>query len=111
EWIPFLSSGGGDHICVDTLGIPIGQSGQLIDFCHEDSARSIEYANLNRWLETLVVLCEEGYWARQEEPDYWQNYKAFVAVLNPGYPVKIDPADYPDDVGEFTDSPFEQFPV
>ena len=54
-WIPFLSNGGGSHLCLDLAGVEGGTAGQLVAFWKADADRPIEYTNLESWLEALEI--------------------------------------------------------
>lgn len=53
-WIPFLSNGGGDYLCVDVSAEDGGAPGQLIAFWHDDGDREVEFSSLTEWLGALV---------------------------------------------------------
>jgi cell wall assembly regulator SMI1 len=53
-WVPFLSNGSGDHLCVDT------RTGALIAFWHDWEDRRQEHASLEDWLTALVEQAERG---------------------------------------------------
>ncbi|SRR5579884_912841 len=59
-WIPFLASGGGEHLCVDVTAEDGGQPGQLVKFWHDWDDRSVKYTSLERWLEAIVRSMENG---------------------------------------------------
>ncbi len=59
-WVPFLSNGGGDHLCLDVAAEDRGSPGQLIAFWHDWEDRSVEYPNLTAWLTDLVKSMENG---------------------------------------------------
>ena len=54
-WIPFLSNGGGDHLCLDIEGQDGGQPGQIIAFWHDWEDRSVEWPTFDAWLEQLAI--------------------------------------------------------
>jgi cell wall assembly regulator SMI1 len=54
SWLPFLSNGSGDHLCLNT------RSGELIAFWHDWDDRSVEHNSLEDWLEALVQSAERG---------------------------------------------------
>jgi cell wall assembly regulator SMI1 len=58
--VPFLSNGGGDHLCLDVVAEDGGTPGQVIAFWHDPENRSIEFASPDEWLETLVESMEDG---------------------------------------------------
>jgi cell wall assembly regulator SMI1 len=53
-WVPFLSNGGGDWLCLDLTAAAGGQPGQLLIFWHDDGDRTVEYSSLGAWLQNLV---------------------------------------------------------
>ena len=59
-WIPFLSNGGGDLLCLDLTAEDGGTEGQLIAFWHDDEEREIEFNSMGEWLESLVESMENG---------------------------------------------------
>jgi cell wall assembly regulator SMI1 len=59
-WIPFLSNGGGSHLCLDVAAEDGGRVGQLVAFWKADEDRPIEYPSLEAWLEDLVSSMENG---------------------------------------------------
>lgn len=59
-WVPFLSNGGGDHLCLDLITEDGSNPGQLIAFWHDWEERSIEYPNFTVWLTELVQSMEDG---------------------------------------------------
>ena len=54
-WIPFLSNGGGDHLCLDTDGEGGGKPGQLIAFWHDWEDRAVEWPTFDAWLGQLAI--------------------------------------------------------
>ena len=59
-WVPFLSNGGGDHLCVDLQAEDGGAPGQLLTFYHDWEKRAVEYPSLHAWLAELVESMEKG---------------------------------------------------
>jgi len=53
-WVPFLSNGGGDHLCLDLAAEFGGIPGQLISFWHDWANRSVKFANMETWLLAVV---------------------------------------------------------
>jgi cell wall assembly regulator SMI1 len=53
-WVPFLSNGSGDHLCLDLTAELGGMPGQLISFWHDWDNRSVKFANLETWLRDVV---------------------------------------------------------
>ncbi len=91
QWVPFLDNGGGDHLCIDMDGTFTGQKGQIIEFWHDWEDRSIQYANLENWLETFVTSLEKNLWMDDDgdfplvDEDAWETY---YTTHNPGYPIE-----------------------
>lgn len=59
-WVPFLSNGGGDHLCLDLTAEDGGAPGQLLIFYHDWEKRAVEYPSLEAWLSELVESMENG---------------------------------------------------
>jgi cell wall assembly regulator SMI1/predicted DNA-binding WGR domain protein len=59
-WIPFLSNGGGDHLCLDLTAEDGGALGQLLTFYHDRKNRAVEYPSVQAWLTELVESMENG---------------------------------------------------
>lgn len=59
-WVPFLSNGGGSHLCLDLAAEDGGTPGQLIAFWKADADRPIEYASVVEWLSAVVRAMENG---------------------------------------------------
>ena len=60
SWIPFLSNGGGDHLCLSLEPNGDGAAGQIITFWHDEESRPITYPNFNAWLSNIVEAMENG---------------------------------------------------
>jgi len=91
EWVPFLDNGGGDHTCIDLLGIFDDVPGTVINFWHDWEDRSTEYPNFKSWLETFVDSLELGMWDENEnynfEPKSDIEWEAFRKEKVTGYPI------------------------
>jgi len=59
-WVPFLSNGGGSHLCLDLAAEGGGHTGQLVAFWKADADRPVEFPNLEAWLGDLVASMEDG---------------------------------------------------
>ena len=59
-WVPFLSNGGGDHLCLDLNAEDGGAPGQLLIFYHDWEKRAVEYPSLQAWLSEVVESMENG---------------------------------------------------
>jgi cell wall assembly regulator SMI1 len=86
SWLPFLSSGSGDHFCLDLEGTFTGSVGQIIEFWHGDPARNIVAPSLESWLADYVLLLEQEDWEYYRET----GDKIFLdwASTASGYPIK-----------------------
>jgi cell wall assembly regulator SMI1 len=93
-WFPFLDSGSGNHLCIDTQGALDGVPGEVLFFDHADAGRTVEHQSFRKWLETLVALWEAGECTFEDEyavsPEGHGHYLEFVAAINPGYPKDVD---------------------
>lgn len=58
-WVPFLSNGGGDHLCLDLAAELSGKPGQLLAFWHDWDNRSIKFASMEMWLQAVVRSLDE----------------------------------------------------
>lgn len=59
-WVPFLSNGGGDHLCIDVAAEGGGTPGQVLMFWHDAADRSISFPHIDAWLSELVGSMEAG---------------------------------------------------
>ena len=50
QWVPFLTSNGVNHYCVDMEGTFRGKPGQIVYFYHDTVDRAIEFPSLEAWL-------------------------------------------------------------
>lgn len=89
-WIPFLSDGGGDFVCLDLDGTCGGAAGQVLEFWHDDDLLTIVHDSFFSWLETFVASLEAGLWKAKREGEFGPVKKAaleaFYRDRNPGYP-------------------------
>lgn len=53
-WLPFLSNGGGDHLCLDLFAEFGGSPGQLLAFWHDWENRSPKFPDIESWLQSVV---------------------------------------------------------
>ncbi len=53
-WIPFLSDGGGDSLCIDMSPTNGGKVGQIITMCHDDRGRTLVADSFESWLAELA---------------------------------------------------------
>lgn len=61
RWIPFLTNGSGDSVCVDLEGTFGGAPGQIVQFWHDDEQRSIDFPSMQAWLAFTVETLEAGF--------------------------------------------------
>ncbi len=60
-WVPFLSNGGGDHLCLDMAAEFGGKPGQLLPFWHDWNNRAVKFDSMETWLQsTLNALLSKG---------------------------------------------------
>jgi cell wall assembly regulator SMI1 len=59
-WIPFLSNGSGDYLCLNVAAGDDGTVGQLIEFWHDDADRNVQFTSVDDWLQCLVESMENG---------------------------------------------------
>jgi cell wall assembly regulator SMI1 len=92
-WIPFLDNGCGDHYCLDPNGFHTGKPNQIILFCHDaGNYRIIEFASIEKMMETLLYVLEEEIQICIESKDYVDVLmvsKELHARINPGYPINV----------------------
>ena len=86
-WIPFLDYGGGDYLCLDTVGSFNGVCDQLVRYVHDDTWRSIEYRSIVSWLQITVAVvsepqCFDADGRHSDSPEFLQMRRQ----LNPDYP-------------------------
>ncbi|MBN1203611.1 MAG: SMI1/KNR4 family protein [Myxococcaceae bacterium] len=60
KWVPLLSNGAGDYLCVDLGGAFGGRPGQLVDYFHDSDDRLLLWPSLDAFLEYIVVALEHG---------------------------------------------------
>lgn len=53
-WVPFLSNGRGDHLCLDMDPTTIGTHGQVIEVLHDVESRQRLAAGFTEWLEIKI---------------------------------------------------------
>ncbi|HEY4175240.1 MAG TPA: SMI1/KNR4 family protein [Kofleriaceae bacterium] len=90
SWIPVLSNGGGDHVCIDRRGAFSGEPNQLIQFWHDNAMRKIVAPSFDDFLTAYVDALESGLWSRIEDSDY-QDLELFDELLESrfaGYPFR-----------------------
>jgi cell wall assembly regulator SMI1 len=87
DWIPFLESYGGDHVCIDLGGSFRGIPGQVIEFWHDNETRPIEAPSFELWLEAFVRALEAGRW-REEEGMLCGDSEPLEKELFPNYPIR-----------------------
>ncbi len=55
QWIPFLTDGLGNFVCVDEAGTFTGNRSQVITFRHDGPERNIEFPDLSSFLAGLLA--------------------------------------------------------
>jgi cell wall assembly regulator SMI1 len=81
DWIPFLASWGGNHLCIDLGGAFSGRPGQVLEFVHDGRSRPIVAPSLEDWLDAYVRALEDREWA--DEDGMWSGELKAIA----GYPI------------------------
>ena len=93
RWVPFLSNGGGDYVCVDLAGSFGGKQGQILEFWHDDEDRTIAYPDFDSWLRCFVEGLEANMY-RDDDGDLHvkndEKWDALCAKICPGYPKRFD---------------------
>ena len=59
-WVPFLSNGGGSHLCIDLVAEDGGTPGQILEFWKGDADRPVRHLSFDAWLSHLVESMETG---------------------------------------------------
>jgi cell wall assembly regulator SMI1 len=88
-WVPYLDDGSGNNVCLDLAGRFGGQSGQIIEYIHDDFVRPVMYPSFEAWLDTYVSAAEAGLLAMDGDyfmPTSEEIYHAYVREHNVGYP-------------------------
>jgi len=83
-WVPFLSNGAGDHLCLDTTGSFGGQAGQILEFWHDDGNRWVVAPNFESWLESYL----RTFSAVAEYADAGEELEIDWVTDLPGYPLR-----------------------
>ena len=55
-WVPFVSNGRGDHLCLDLDPDADGKVGQVIEVSHDVQERCLVSSTFSEWLATEVQL-------------------------------------------------------
>jgi cell wall assembly regulator SMI1 len=101
HWVPFLSEGGGDEVCVDHRGLWTNQVGQIIRFDHEGGERTVLAPNPECWLKQYVESLEAGHWGVETQQMPWGPYQSFELIRGDEprvqqYPRRFDPSSSED---------------
>ena len=79
RWIPITSDGAGDYDCLDLAPAQGGDSGQVIDFLHDDGQREVKARSFGSWLAAFVEGCELGTYVYTD--DYGIIEKEMLALI------------------------------
>ncbi len=63
SWLPLLSNGAGDYVCVETAG---KKRGQLVTYYHDDKTRPVAWPSLAAWAGDLAGALEKA--AKKPKP-------------------------------------------
>lgn len=55
DWLPLLTNGGGDYLCVDLAGTLDGPAGQMLTYYHDEDYRIVGAESFERWLELVIA--------------------------------------------------------
>jgi cell wall assembly regulator SMI1 len=91
-WIPWLTNGAGDLICIDHGTSFGGSVGQVIEFYHAEPERNLWASSLDCWLSSLVDSLKLDMWYREMPGGWYPNsdhdVEQFFAIRDPGYPLR-----------------------
>jgi cell wall assembly regulator SMI1 len=86
-WLPFVTNGSGDHLCLDLEGTFTGSPGQLIEHWHDWEARTVVFPNITAWLAAVVQAYETAGQAKSEITD--DEVSDFELELPAGFPLEF----------------------
>lgn len=91
-WLSFLENGGGDSIVLDLEGTFTGKKGQLLEFWHDDSPRTVLFPDLMTWAEVFAESLEKGMWEGEDDFELSDDaaFKKLVGAHAKGYPKEFD---------------------
>ncbi|HPH64242.1 MAG TPA: SMI1/KNR4 family protein [Kofleriaceae bacterium] len=94
-WLPLLTDGNSNYICIDTVGSFGGAPGQLIEFIHDDDERLVLAPNFDAWFAAWVAALDAKHFAVEKDTDEDPPFislrakstlKKFLAARLEGYP-------------------------
>ncbi len=98
KWVPFLSANEVDLLVIDLEGTFTGKKGQVLEFWHDETWRTIVHASFDDWLRTFVEALEAGLYRIEYDEDDGEEADLEITrpselakltkKLNPGYPIK-----------------------
>jgi cell wall assembly regulator SMI1 len=83
NWIPVFENGGGDYLCYDVAGIFTGTKGQILDYYHSETYRSVNAPSLVLFLEAVQRVYDKKY------EDEWDSLKE-IGKYPKSYQLKED---------------------
>lgn len=89
-WVTFLTDSTANEYCLDIEGSFGGKKGQIISMWSDDTPRTIIHPNFYKWLETVVLALEKGFFTGDESDKHLDSYDNYLELLkenNPGYPI------------------------
>ena len=86
-WLPFLTNGGGDHLCLDPEGTFTGQPGQLIEHWHDGAERTVVFPSLSAWLAAVVQAYETATAGQEHLTD--EHAEDLELVSPAGFPLEF----------------------
>lgn len=94
-WLPLLTDGNSNYICIDTVGAFGGAPGQIIEFIHDDDERLVLAPNFDAWFTAWVAALDAEHFAVEKDTDEDPPFislrakstlKKFLAARLEGYP-------------------------
>lgn len=94
-WLPLLTDGNSNYLCIDTVGAFGGTPGQMIEFIHDDAARAILAPSFDAWFDAWVEALEAAMFELHEHTYEGvvfaslrskPSLKKFFATRLPGFP-------------------------
>lgn len=93
HWLPWLTNGSGDHLCLDLDGTFTQQPGQVLEHWHDGPERTVLFPDFKHWL-TAVVQAYEAQLALT--PMLTEDLVADLELISPpGFPLEFEAGEFP----------------